>query len=345
VPVPRWPSAEAASSAASSASCYHLKEKIWIIPLVEPELKFVQVERQIGLTYLVIRPDDAALEQRPESFNRVCMNDAAHVFATAVADDFVRQRFRSRAEQSIAAMFIARNQFDPLLIDHLTDEAIQRPSIGVLYHLADHLTFASNSADDGDFASGPAPDWRGIFSAVAIVRLAANVGFVHFHVAEQTLHIRIGHSSADTNAHIPSRAVITALDLPMDLQSADPLLGLRHQVDDLKPSRERVIRVLEYRLGDDAESIAIASAAILVFANPVKRLGRKQVNFRALAARTFHAIGPSLVAEQGLTSVLIAVLLDDFGERNGRLSGERLPGFNFTVHEEQYSDFLYECQA
>jgi hypothetical protein len=272
------------------------------------------------------------------------MHDATDVLSAAMTDNLMREAVWSVAEHPVATMLIRRDQFD-VLIDGLANELIESASIGVLNHLANNLSLARYCADDGHFASSPATDWLCVLSAVAIVRLAANVGFVHFDITEQALHIGIGHSSADTNAHIPSRAVITALDLPMDLQGADPLLGLRHQVDDLKPSCERIIRVLEYRLGDDAESIVVASAAILVFANLVKRLGRKQVNFRALAARTFHAIRPSLVAKQDLTSVLFAVLLDDFGQRDRRLSGERLPGFDFTVHKEQYSDSLYECQA
>ncbi len=82
--------AEDASSAASSASCYHEVEDIGILPVVEPEAEFVQVQRQILAADFVERAHHAPLEQAPERFNVVRVDVAANVDAVIMADDFVR---------------------------------------------------------------------------------------------------------------------------------------------------------------------------------------------------------------------------------------------------------------
>src|SRR6266852_2015306 len=77
----------------------------------------------------------------------------------------------------------------------------------------------------------------------------------------QFREIVIAHCGADAMEHVPSRAVIATADLPMNLQSRDPFFALAHQVDDLEPSLERIVGILEDRLGNDAEAIARPLAA------------------------------------------------------------------------------------
>ena len=80
-----WNDAEASASSDASASYYRCPEDIGILATVVTELKLVQIQRQIFLAYVVISADDAALQQRPEVFNVVGMDLAAHIFALAVA--------------------------------------------------------------------------------------------------------------------------------------------------------------------------------------------------------------------------------------------------------------------
>jgi hypothetical protein len=56
----------------------------------------------------------------------------------------------------------------------------------------------------------------------------------------------------------------------MNLMSGDSFLRVSHNENDLEPCAKRVFRVLEDRLCDDAETIAVATAAILCFANPME---------------------------------------------------------------------------
>ena len=62
--------AEAVASGASSASCYDAHENIRVLPIVEPELKLVQVERQVGPADIVVGADHAALQERPDVIHR-----------------------------------------------------------------------------------------------------------------------------------------------------------------------------------------------------------------------------------------------------------------------------------
>src|SRR5579884_819292 len=85
--------AEAVPSAATSATRYDLPEGIGIVPVVVPELKFIDVERHVGAADVVEIADDPALEHRPEAFNRVRVHDTADVLALGVAHDRVREFF------------------------------------------------------------------------------------------------------------------------------------------------------------------------------------------------------------------------------------------------------------
>ena len=72
--------------AASSASLNRRSENVVVEAVVISELKFRDVQRQIFGADLVIAADDAALEDRPEAFNRVGVDRADNVLPRAVID-------------------------------------------------------------------------------------------------------------------------------------------------------------------------------------------------------------------------------------------------------------------
>jgi hypothetical protein len=69
-------------------------------PIVVAELKFGDVQRKIFGADFVKCADNAALEDRPEAFNRVRVDDAVDVLALGVIDHTVRE---IHAELAIAA--------------------------------------------------------------------------------------------------------------------------------------------------------------------------------------------------------------------------------------------------
>jgi hypothetical protein len=79
----RWRRPQIAETFASvrvSAPSYRFAENIGFVPIVEPELKLVQIQRQIFLADAMVCSDHAALEQRPERFDTLSADAPAHVF-------------------------------------------------------------------------------------------------------------------------------------------------------------------------------------------------------------------------------------------------------------------------
>src|SRR5258708_36937120 len=77
------------SKSAALASPDRLRENVFVLAVVVPELKLRDVQRQILLADLVERADDATLEDRPEAFNRVRVHRSDNVLIARVIDDGV----------------------------------------------------------------------------------------------------------------------------------------------------------------------------------------------------------------------------------------------------------------
>src|SRR5208282_570857 len=82
--------AEVPASEAASASCYHFSEHIGVLPIVEAELELREVERQILRAHMMKVAHNATLQKRPERFDCVRVNNAAHVLVLAMLDNIVR---------------------------------------------------------------------------------------------------------------------------------------------------------------------------------------------------------------------------------------------------------------
>jgi hypothetical protein len=231
----------------------------------------------------------------------------------------------------IASRFVGRYQADVWRYG-LAYEARHGFGRSIFDDLTDHVALAGDRADDRGLARWSASLL--FFVPMPIAIQPADIGFIYFDLSHQFRKLFILHGRTDALKHIPSRPIITAADLAVNLKSADSFLALAHQIDDLKPSGQWIVRVLEDRLGDDAEAIAVATAAILVLANPVEGPRFERIDLIALAARAAYAVRPTHVAEKGLAGFLIRVIALQLGERDVRLRGQRLSGFNFRVHEE-----------
>jgi hypothetical protein len=64
-------------------------EGVRIIAIVETKVKLRQIQREIFLADIMIRPDDPALEQCPEAFDIVGKYFAANILALAMFLGFV----------------------------------------------------------------------------------------------------------------------------------------------------------------------------------------------------------------------------------------------------------------
>ena len=107
-----WSDAEGSASPVASASCYSRSEDVRVTAVILPELKFVQVEREIFLADIVIRPDDPALQQSPEGLDIVGVNLTANILALRVLDGLMTDA----APKVVVALVLVRRDKRDLLI-------------------------------------------------------------------------------------------------------------------------------------------------------------------------------------------------------------------------------------
>src|SRR5580704_3243398 len=73
-----------------SASLDRRSEDVHVLPIVVTELEFGDIERHIFAAHFVECADHAALEDRPEAFDGLCMNCANDILAFGVVNDAMR---------------------------------------------------------------------------------------------------------------------------------------------------------------------------------------------------------------------------------------------------------------
>jgi hypothetical protein len=216
--------AEDVASEASSASCYHRIEDVRVLPIVEAEGKFIQVQGQVLATDIVIRADHAALEQAPKRFDVVRVNVAAHVNAVAMPNNFVR----IIRDLTVGRVLIGREQCH-FVRDRLFDEPIEGCSVCLFDHFTDHVALTTDSANDRNFLAGLTASPMALFIPMAVLVLSADIGFIDFDLPKKLREVAILHRCPNALTHIPSRPVVAASDLAMDLERGNPLLALSHR--------------------------------------------------------------------------------------------------------------------
>jgi hypothetical protein len=286
-------SSEHALAAACSALCYHVSEDVSILTVIMAIRKLRQVQWQIGFADIVKRADHATLQQAPKAIKVRGMNVPAHVFPLHMIH---RLMWELALQSTITVGLIGGDQRDAFT-HRLPNKVAQRHTIGALNDLADYIALASDSTDHPYFTATD-PWLVSALAPMAVLVLASDIGFIHFDFAHELGKSSVLHRRTNAVAHIPSRSIVPTPDLAMDLQSADSLFALRHQVDDLKPSSERIVGIFKHGLADHGEPIAVPSATLFRLADPMKRLGLQLVDFFILTARTLHAVRPTLFCEE-----------------------------------------------
>lgn len=273
---------------ACSAFCYYVSEHVGILAVVMAIAELGQVQRQVVLTYLVIRADHAPLEQAPKAVQVRGVDISAHILTLEMIDGLVREL---SFESGIAGMFVGRHQRH-LFAHRIPDKIAHGYTVRILDDLTDHIALTSNRANDTNLPTSDSGS-AATFATMSVLVFPADVGFIDFNLAHQLAESAVLHGGADAMAQIPSGAIGPAPDHTVNLKGADPLLALKHQIENLKPRLERVIGILKNRLGDDRKAIAVPSAARLGFADPVKRTGLECIHVLIIASRTLHAMWPA----------------------------------------------------
>jgi hypothetical protein len=271
-------------------------ENIAIEAIIILELTFRDVEREILGADLVVAANDAPLEDRPEAFNRVRVDSTDDVTLGRVVNRFVIVIGRQSA---IDAAFVGSEQAN-LVRNDLTHESF---GVGFVYGLQDagnDRALAAHSANDRGlsrrrvFAAAPA------LIPMLILVLAADIRFIDLDNAAK-LHLRFDQRSADLVAHAPRGLVRAEAHEPHNLEGAHSFFTGEHQVGDLEPVPERLIRVLKDRTGDAGEAIAVLGASLAL---PMEA-GCQRINLDIATTGANDPIGPPPGDQIGLTGCFV----------------------------------------
>ena len=283
---------EALARSDASVACYGSTEDVFVVPVVVPKHKLIQIERQVLPAHAVIRPNNTALQQRPERFNRIRVDSTANVFASHVRNRRVRETAVN--EFAIAARVIGRNQRHFAIHGH-SHESLKRLGVGHLNQLANDVPFAGNRTNDGHFVAA-ARDTSAL-AAVSVLISPADVRFIHFNDTHKLNELRISKTSTQTVAHVPRRFVrpnlsaVLCTKRAVDLKRGHSLLAGQHQVEHFEPTKQANVRVLKDRA--DRQRKPIVLVVRMLFADPVERLRASRIHLAVCAARALNTFGPA----------------------------------------------------
>jgi hypothetical protein len=295
--------AETGASDLASAACYRFLENIRAHPIVVSELKLRDVERQVFRADLVERAYHAALEDRPETLNRVRVHRADHVFVVSVSDDLVL--IAIDLPQAVVADPLIGHEQAHFLRNRFGHEFGKFVAGHALENARDHVALAGDGTDNRNLARTKAATSHLATSlaVVLVLGLAAYERLVNLYDAAKLL-LRRDQRRTNLVAHGMGRLVAAEAHHALNLKGTHSLLARQHEVGDAKPVAERLLGVLENRSGEAREPIAVLRA---LAALPVKRLvAGGVVEVRIAAARAMNAKRPAAGDQIAKASLIVA---------------------------------------
>jgi len=302
----------------TSASRNRRSKNVIVEAVVIFELTFRDVEREIFGADFVIAANNRPLEDAPEAFNRVRVNRADNVLASAVHDGLVRV-FVVQAE--VAAMLVSGEQAD-LFRNRFPNEFLHVLFADELQNAGDYVALALHSANDRNLGA------RSMFAALAaladvfIVVFPANPRFIDFNDAAKLVHVLFDQGGADFVAHAPSGFDRTEAHKAPQLTRADALFGGEHQVRNFIPIPEGLVGVFKDGPGQMGEPVGRFRGAFVAL--PMMT-GSQRLDLRSAAAGAMDPIRPAPGNQIGN-----AIVLSD--EHCLELSaGKLMNGFGFLA--------------
>jgi hypothetical protein len=305
--------AEASASSDASASCYGSAEDIGVVAIVLPELKLIQIERQIILADVVIGADNSAFQECPEAFDVVRVNLATDVFTLRMLNGFMAD---ATSEMVVALVLVGGDERD-LFVNSATNKAGERACIGITDNPTDDLALAFDGSDHADLAiANLVAELIRCFRFALLARLlrpmpvlvlAAYVSFVNFDDAHKLLEAIVLHARAEPMAYIPSRMQrrLVAKEHRANLAGRDAFLALQHDVKNLEPCYERDVGILENRPNQNRKAIGRALRRAAFHALPSERLRGAFIDLGIGATRTLRAGRPAAQSQISAASGLV----------------------------------------
>lgn len=282
-----------------SAARYSHTENVCIVPIVVPELKLRDVQRQIFLADFVECPHDAAFQQRPKAVDCLSVDGADDVLTNGVTDHAVRV-FPGKA--AIGSHVVSCEQAD-LFGHRFPNEAFHCLAIECLNHAGDNFALATDRTNDTRFTGASSARAATPLIPVFVAVLAADIGFIDFNDAAELVGLLLQQSSTNAIAHVERGLVGAEAHVAHDLQAAHSLFAREHQVNNLEPVAERLVGVFEHRPDQNREAIAALRDAL--GALPVEGTIGDRVHVHIAAAWTVDAFGPAAIDEVLLAGILV----------------------------------------
>jgi hypothetical protein len=284
-------------------------ENIGVVPIVVSELKFSDVERHVFGADLVERAHHAALENRPETLNRVRVHRADDKLSGGMLNGLV-----GVFGQPVIDLTFVSGEQTHLVRNDLTDEIFSGLGSDAGQDAGDDIALALHGTDDRRFAPVAAALTADL--AMFVDGFAADIGLVHLNDTAKLVHVLLDKSSADTVGHVPSGFERAEAHVAVELPRTHALFAGQHEVRDLEPVAERLVGVLEDGPGDDREPIAVRGA---LFALPMPSARFQIIDLRISASRATNALWPSAGLQIGLAGIFVP-----FGEKPIELGGSQL---------------------
>src|SRR5579885_113843 len=291
--------AETAASVRASAACYRGSKNIGVVAVIIAKLELCDVEGQIFAAYLVVGANNAALHDRPEAFNRICVNGTHNIVSRALADHLMRIL---SAKQPIARVFVCGEQAH-LVRYGLANETVQCRGVRGIDDTRDDIPLAANCTDDRMLAGADTAGTSVALIAMLVRGFTANVGFVHFDDAHELTEFLGLQGRALAMANGPSGLVRAESHEAVNLPRTHSLLAGQHQVNDLEPVTQINFRVLENRADKTRKTIRATLAAIRAF--PFEFHGLKLIDVLRAASRAANAARPAASDQIVVASFLV----------------------------------------
>jgi hypothetical protein len=271
-------------------------EYIGVFPIVIAELELSNIERHVFGADLMERADDPALEDRPETLNRVRVNRADDILPGGMVNGAVR--ISEHAEVVIDAAMIGREQAN-FVRDGFANESFGGLFGDVLQDASDDAALAADCTDDGRLTARAAMDAS--LAAVLVDALATDVGLVNLDNATK-LSLGLNQSSPDAMGHVPAGFERTEAHVAIQLPRAHSLLAGQHQMRDFEPVAERLVGILEDRSDQNGEPIAVRGALLAL---PMPLAGFEFIDGGIATARANRPFGPAAGFEIPFAGVLV----------------------------------------
>jgi hypothetical protein len=267
-----------------SASLNCRSEDVRILTVVVSKLKFSDIQMQIFLADLVIGSDNAALEDRPEAFNRVGVNCANDVLANCMIDKLMRE---AAVQPLIAGISVCAEKANAVRYS-LPHESLKREPVCAFDHAGDDIALALDCAHNGSLAGVSAPALSALFVPMPVFIATADVGFIDLNNSAEFLDV-LDHRGSDLVAHKPSSFVAAEAHVAENLEGTHALFADQHKVRDSVPIFQRLIRVLKDCAGQVRETVALVCAGIAL---PMESHCGDGIDALGIATRASDAFGP-----------------------------------------------------